>query len=88
MTEFGWQLVFLLGGDWGEGQAGGSPEQLMKQEEISVSAALTLAPGTPAPPACLCYMVARARRSLLAPPDTVPSLGYHTSTLVQGSGRG
>lgn len=53
----------------------------MKQEEISVSASCLWPPGPQLPQCVSVTWLLWAQRNLLAPPDTVPSLEYHTPSL-------
>lgn len=69
--------MFLLSGAWEEGQ--GAPSGAADETRRNLChCLLSLAPGTPASPGASVTWLLWARCSLLAPPDTVPSLGYHT----------
>lgn len=67
--------MFLLSGNWGEGQ-GAPPGAADETGRNLCQCFLSLAPGTPAPPACLCYTVAVGTLLPADTPDTVPSLGH------------
>lgn len=61
MTCSVWWLVLLLRGNWGEGQ-GAPPGAADETRRNLCQCLLSLAPGTLAPPVCLCYMVAVGTR--------------------------
>lgn len=76
-TEFGWQFVFLLRGDCeGQGAPSGAADETRRNR---CQCLLALAPGTQLPQRASVTWLLWAPCSRLTPPDTIPSLGYHTS---------
>lgn len=80
--------MFLLSGAWEEGQ--GAPSGAADETRRNLChCLLSLAPGTPASPACLCYMVAVGTMQPTGTPRHCPlPWEPHPPALVQGSGKG
>lgn len=88
MTVPGQHSLCLACGDWGEGQ--GAPPGVADETRRNLChCVLAPAPGTPAPPACFCYMVAAGTMQPAGTPRHYPLPWVpHPPALAQGSERG